>query len=115
LVFGRQIGQREEKLARLIEIRHPKTCPPTIEAKVGDLLAFDATGGHIRSGPDLVQFLGPFIIGTLQNDGKVITPMGNPHTVMFLCRGSGQANIDVVTGDPWRTFETITLRLTIEA
>jgi hypothetical protein len=102
-------------LARVIEIRHPKTCPPSIEVKVGDLLVFGATGGHIRSGADLVQFLGPFITGTLQNNGKVITPMGTPHTVMFLCRGPGQATIDVVTGDPWRTFETTTLNLTIEA
>ena len=102
-------------MARMIEVRHPKTCPPSMEIKVGDLLVFVATGGHIRSGADLVQFFGPFINGILGNDGKVITPMGAPHTVMFFCRGPGHANIDVVTGDPWRTFETTPLTLTIEA
>jgi hypothetical protein len=101
-------------LARIIEIRNPKNCPPSLDLKVGDLLVFSATGGHILSGSDAVLFLGPFLTGTLGKDGKIITPIGTPNTVVFLARGSGMATVDVVTGDPWRTFDTTTLALTIE-
>jgi hypothetical protein len=102
-------------LPRIIEIHHPKSCPPSLEVKVGDLLVFGATGGHVRSGPEVVQFLGPFLTGTVGKDGKVITPMGTPSTVIFLARGAGTATIDVVTGDPWKTFDTTTLALEAEA
>jgi hypothetical protein len=89
-------------------------CPPSLDIKVGDLLIFGATGGHIRSGADIVQFLGPFLPSTIQKDGKVISPMGTPNTVMFLARGPGTATIDVVTGDPWGKSEIVLLSIVIE-
>lgn len=79
------------------------------------MLVFSATGGHIRSGPDVVKLLGPFLIGVLGKNGEVVAPMGTPNTVVFLTRGPGRATIDVVTGDPWRNFDTTTVELLIKS
>jgi hypothetical protein len=76
---------------------------------------FAATGGRIRSGPEAVQFLGPFLTATLGKDGKIIAPIGAPNTVMILARSPGQAIIDVITGEPWKNFDTTTLVIVIDS
>jgi hypothetical protein len=101
-------------MGRLLEIRYVRGCARKLQIKAGDLIIFSGTGGHIRSGADVVELLGPFLTSTLTDDGQIISPMGTPNKVMFLARSGGRASIDVVTGDPWRTFNTTTLEIIIE-
>jgi hypothetical protein len=79
------------------------------------MLVFNATGGHIRDGAQFVQFLGAYLAAALAADGNIIAPAGNPNHAIFLAQAPGNAAIDVVTGDPWRTSDTTRLALTIEA
>jgi len=102
-------------LARIIEVRHPKTCPSSLHLKVGDMLVFSATGGHIREGDQGVQFLGAYCTAAIATDGNIIAPAGTPNHAIFLAHTPGNAVIDVVTGDPWRAFDTTRLALIIEA
>ena len=101
-------------MARIVEIRDPKTCPTSLHLKVGDMLIFSATGGHIRDGARSVQFLGAYLTAVLALDGNIIAPAGNPNRTIFLAQAPGGATIDVVTGDPWRAFDTTKFELTIE-
>jgi hypothetical protein len=106
---------KENRLARIIEIRHPKTCPPSLHLGVGDLLVFSATGGHIRDGAEFVKFLGAYFTAALAPDGNIVSPAGTPNHAIFLTQAPGNAVIDVVTGDPWRAFDMTKLTLTIMA
>jgi hypothetical protein len=102
-------------VGRLIEFRADGvTLPPSLTVEVGDVLVFGATGGHVRSGADAVEFMGAFQTGILIDDGRILTPMGAPGTVLFRARCPGQASIDVVTGDPWHAPRTTLLELAVE-
>jgi hypothetical protein len=48
-------------MARLIEVQHAQVFPPSLTTKVGDVLAFGATGGHVESGMNVIEILGPFL------------------------------------------------------
>jgi hypothetical protein len=82
---------------------------------VGDVLFFRATGGHVHSGAEVVEILGPFVRGVVGDNGQIISPMGAPNRVLFLARHPGRATIDVVTGDPWHVPKTTALTITVEA
>lgn len=102
-------------MGRLIEIQHAQDPLPTsLTIRVGDVLVFGATGGHVHSGPEVVEILGPFLPGVLGDNGQVLSPMSAPNTVLFIARCSGRATIDVVTGEPWRSPKTTTVNITVE-
>jgi hypothetical protein len=101
-------------MSRLIEVQHVESCPPNLTINVGDVLAFGATGGHVRSGANVLEILGPFLPATLADDGQIVSPMGTPSLLWFLARRPGRATIDVVTGDPWQAPQTTPLIITVE-
>ena len=67
----------------------------------GDLLSFRATGGRVVTG-DAVEHVGAFTRGVVGPGGEVISPPGPPATVLFRVVHSGAADLEVMTGDPWR-------------
>jgi hypothetical protein len=79
------------------------------------VLYFGATGGHVHSGAEVVEILGPFLPGVLGDNGQIFSPMGAPNAVLFLARRPGRATIDVVTGDPWHAPKTTALAITVES
>ena len=103
-------------MGRLIEFRADAgTFPPSLAVEVGDVLMFGATGGHVRSGADAVEMMGAFQTGVLADDGRILTPMGAPGTVLFRARCPGRATIDVITGDPWQAAQSTLLELAVAA
>jgi len=97
-------------MARLIEIQTGQA----LAVRAGDLLVFEASGGHVRSGAQSVELLGAFLRSVVGDDGRVLSPQGAPNAVVFLARRPGPAEIDVVTGDPWHGPETVPVRVTVE-
>jgi hypothetical protein len=102
-------------MGRLIEVQHAQDLPTSLTIRVGDVLVFGATGGHVYSGAEVVEILGPFLPGVLGDNGQILSPMGAPNAVLFLARRTGRATIDVVTGDPWHAPKTTTLDITVES
>jgi hypothetical protein len=102
-------------MGRLIEVQHAQDLPTRLTIRVGDVLIFRASGGHVHSGAEVVAILGPFIPGVLGDNGQIVSPMGSPNRVLFLARHPGRATIDVVTGDPWHAPKTTALSITVES
>ena len=102
-------------MARILEVARARDLPAHVLIGAGDVLVFRAVGGLVRAGADLLDVLGPFRPGVMAPDGTVMSPEGPPNTVMFLARAPGSATIEVVSGDPWRGPERITLEIEIEA
>jgi hypothetical protein len=90
-------------MARLIDIDDARLVISPLTLQVGDVLLFKASGGHVRSGTDVVEISGPFLPAVLGDNGAIFTPMGAPNTVLFRALRTGQATLDVVTGDPWHS------------
>jgi hypothetical protein len=101
-------------MGRLIEVQQVQSAPPNLTIRVGDVLAFGATGGHVRSDGDVIEILGPFLPATLADNGQIVSPMGTPSVLWFLARRPGRATVDVVTGDPWQAPQTTPLDITVE-
>jgi hypothetical protein len=93
-------------MGRRIEVPDVDVAPKSLTIKVGDLLVFGGTGGHVTSGPLVLEMLGAFLPGVLVKSGQILSPAAFPDSVMFLARSPGQALIDVVTGDPFRAPQT---------
>ncbi|MEJ3749548.1 hypothetical protein WEI85_40600 [Actinomycetes bacterium KLBMP 9797] len=89
-------------MSRLIDIQ-PATreLPAELTVAVGDVLRISASGGHVTAGT-AVRIVGIFIPAVVGIDGQVLSPAGSPNTVLFQAIAPGQAQIDVLTGDPWR-------------
>ena len=102
-------------MARMIEVQDAEAYPSLLTIKTGDVLLFRAAGGHVKSGSDVVELLGPFVSAVLSDDGRVVTPMGPPNTVLFRARQPGRARIDVVTGDPFHAPRAIGLDITVDS
>lgn len=73
-----------------------------------------AAGGHIRSGDDVVEMLGPFVQAVVGNEGEVVAPMGPPNTVLVRAREPGRAVLDLVVGDPFHSPQAVVLRIAVE-
>jgi hypothetical protein len=102
-------------MARLIEVPDARTCPPALTVLPGDVLLFHATGGHVRSGNQAIDLLGPYLQAVLGDNGAVLAPAGAPNLVLFWARRPGRARIEVIAGDPWHAPQTVTLEITIES
>jgi hypothetical protein len=102
-------------MARLIEVQLVEGVPKSLTIRVGDVLTFAATGGHVQTGATVVAMLGPFLPSVIGDNGEIFTPMSAPNKIMFMAQAVGQATIDVVTGDPWNRSQTTTLTINVEA
>ena len=99
---------------RLIEIQAGQNLPTSLAVRCGDLLVFDASGGHVQSGFESVELLGVYLKSLLVDGNQVLSPIGAPNTVVFQACHAGAATIDVVTGDPWHDPKTVPLSITVE-
>jgi hypothetical protein len=108
-------------MGRLIEVQDASSeYSRRLTVEVGDVIQFAASGGHVRSGVNVVEMLGPLVGAVLANDGctpspDILAPMGPPNTVLFVARLPGRAIIDVVTGDPWHTPRTTVMEIDVRA
>jgi hypothetical protein len=100
-------------MARLIDAA-AGPLPAVITIRVGDLLRFGASGGHLLSGLDVLQLIGPFVPAVIGTNGQVLSPMSAPNAVLFLARAPGNARIDIVTGDAWHGSTTTALDVYVE-
>jgi len=101
-------------MGRLIDMTQVDNLPPSLAVRAGDILMFNGTGGHVRSGKAIVEILGTFISGLLASNGRVLSPAGAPNTLLFRATGLGHATIDIVTGDPWHHPRTSVIDITVE-
>jgi len=100
-------------MARLIEVPNVALCRSPLVIRVGDALLFHGLGGHVRSGGDAIEMLGPFVQAIVGENGEVLTPSGPPNTVVFRARRTGTATIDLVTGN-FSSLVTTSLQVEIE-
>lgn len=100
-------------MGRLIEIETVQSLPTVLDVCAGDLLVFDASGGHVLWGAEVVELLGAFMRSVVGDNQQVLSPLGAPNAVIFLTRHPGLAKINVVTGDPWQGSKTVLLELTV--
>ncbi|WP_407121082.1 hypothetical protein [Bradyrhizobium sp. STM 3561] len=75
-----------------------------LHVRVGDVLMFGASGGHLLEGETAVELLGVFTTGILSDDSRVLSPLGPPTNILFRALQSGQARIEVIRGDPWQAI-----------
>jgi hypothetical protein len=88
-------------VARLIELPAGPAGTTRLVGRVGDLLAFAASGGDVGAGPPVLERLGPFQPAVVGLDGRVLAPEGPPTSVLFVARAPGRATVEVAAGDPW--------------
>jgi hypothetical protein len=100
-------------VCRLIEIQGTQDLPPFLAVRTGDMLLFEASGGHVISGGEAVELLGAFLRSVVGDNQLVLSPQGAPNAVVFLARCPGPAKIDVITGDPWQGSVTVPLELIV--
>jgi hypothetical protein len=101
-------------MSRLVDIRPDEEgLPSELVLAVGDVVRFAATGGRVTSGTavELVGVLSDSVVGT---DGSVLTPLGAPGAVLFRATSAGRAEVDVVTGDPFRSPVTRRVVMRVE-
>lgn len=101
-------------MGRLIEVQTGQGLPPRLVVRSGDLLVFEASGGHLRSGTESVELLGAFVKGVVGDNLQLLAPLGAPNAVVFFARNPGTAEVDVVVGDPWRSPKTLACRIVVE-
>lgn len=75
-----------------------------LHVRVGDVLMFGASGGHLLEGETTIELMGVFSAGVLSDDGRVLSPIGPPTSILFRALQSGQARIEVIRGDPWQAI-----------
>jgi hypothetical protein len=99
---------------RLFELK-PKAeeIPADLTIAVGDVLRFAASGGRVLDG-GAVEALGAFVRGTLGTDGRAMSPAGTPNAVLFRAVAPGRATIDIVYGDPFGSYNSIKIVVTVE-
>jgi hypothetical protein len=98
---------------RLIEVQPHADGPALVDARVGDVIQFGATGGRVTEGLDVVEPLGAFVQG-VSVSGQTVMPEGAPSTVLFRARQPGAASVQVMTGDPWGEVRSHTFEIRVE-
>jgi len=101
-------------MARLIETQSSPELPSPITLSPGDVLVLSGSGGHVRAGEGIVEFLGAFLPGTLHSNGSILAPMGSPDTVLVRALQPGQAVIEIVLGSPWHSTTSRTFEVKVE-
>ena len=69
----------------------------------------------MESGDEVVEQLGPYLTGSVLDNGQVLAPEGLPNAILFLARAPGQARINVVAGGFGQPLNQQTFDLTIES
>lgn len=101
-------------MARLIDVGPGLAGSGPLIVRVGDVLAFAASGGRVAAGAPVLERLGPLIAAVVTPDGRVLSPEGPPGTVLFVAHAPGRATIDVMSGDPWHGAVTTTYTVDVE-
>jgi hypothetical protein len=102
-------------VARLIDVPADFGAVSPLVVRVGDVLAFAASGGHVSGGTRVLERLGPLLPAVVAVDGRVLVPEGPPSTLLFVARVPGRATLDVITGVPWQQPATTTYVVDVEA
>lgn len=87
--------------------------PDQLRVGTGDVLVASATGARVRGGA-AVEVLGVFVEGVLGTDGRALSPMGAPNTVLLRTASAGECEVDLITGEPFRSPRTHTITITVE-
>ena len=101
-------------MGRLIEVVNPQERQSPLKVGASGVLLFRASGGQVLSGSCVVELIGPLLEAVVGMDGAIVAPMGAPNVVLFRALQSGEAVIEVFTGDPWQAPKATQLRLTVE-
>ena len=101
-------------MPRLVEVRDAHGCDSLQTLKPGDVILFHAAGGHVHSGTETIEMLGPFRSAIVGDQSEILTPSGPPNTVLFRARQPGRAVIDVITGDPFASPKIATVNVTVD-
>lgn len=101
-------------MGRMIEVQQVREGPSSLTIQTGDVLVFSVAGGHVRTGGDVVDMIGPLLAAVVGDNGAVLTPMGAPNRVLFRARQAGYAVIDVIVGDAWSSPTTVVLNIVVE-
>src|SRR5258706_12232168 len=101
-------------MARLIEIQAAQLCPSPLVIESGDVLLLHAIGGSVRAGTGSVEFIGPLLPAVLGDNGQIFVPEGGPNTVLLRAVEAGEAQIDIVQGDPWHSPRLVSLTVRVE-
>lgn len=88
-------------MPRLIEVQQGQEPSAIEDIAVGDVLFFSASGGYVRPGVEVVELLGAFTTAVVGTEGQVFEPVGPPNTVLFRALHAGEAEITIMTGDPF--------------
>lgn len=89
-------------MSRLIQVDAGVVGGAPLVVRLGDVLAFAASGVRMGVGSSVLEQLGPLLTAVVGVDGRVISPEGPPSTVLFVARAPGRATLEVMIGEPWR-------------
>ena len=87
MAAGGTAAHKIHTMGRLIEIQYALALPARLILRVGDLLTFGASGGHVQFGTDVLEILGPFLPDVMGDNGKIWSPMESPD-----CSGARPSN-----------------------
>jgi len=98
---------------RLIDLRpSQQQMPADLAVATGDVLRFAASGGRV-SGGEAIELVGVFSSAAVGLDGTVLTPAGAPDVVLFRAARPGRATLDVMSGDPFHSPQTVTMTVSV--
>jgi hypothetical protein len=104
-------------MARLFEIEDVGALPARLALSPGDWLLVYATGARVAgppSGDPPLVVHGPFVRGVVGAGGQLLAPAGGPGIVFCQALHAGVAEIELMTGDPWRQSDSRVVQLIVE-
>ena len=103
-------------MARLFEIEDVGALPARLMLAPDDWLLVYATGARIvgePSGDPPLVVHGPFVRGMVGANGQLLAPAGSPGIVFCQALHAGVAEIELMTGDPWRHTDSRFVQLIV--
>lgn len=101
-------------MPRLIEVQDATQLRNGLSLAIGDVVSFSATGARLVAGDDAVRIVGILQQAVTGPAGEILAPAGPPNVVLVQAMRAGDAQIEIVTGDPWRAVRTTPVRITVE-
>jgi|SRR4051812_13626018 len=101
-------------MGRIIEVDDITALPDSIAVGRADVLILKVTGAQVTIGSHLLEMIGPLIPGVIAGNGQIISPEGAPNTIVLVARQSGEAQIQVATGNPFYTSGTKVIKVCVE-
>ena len=104
-------------MPRIVEVQNPES-GAALAVAVGDVISFIAHGARVcedknTTAPPAVELHGPFVQSVVGPAGEVLTPAGPPNVVLCYAKRPGIAQIEVMTGDPWRESQVARWNITV--